>query len=72
MAKKIVTKSRPRPTTWFTLTSERGWRESTVHPFAVEASDSMHLATVILPQGVYDGQVGCRWHMSLQCGFTLP
>ena len=36
------------PRTWFTLTSERGWRESTVHPFAAEESNSLHLATVIL------------------------
>lgn len=43
-----------------------------MHPFAAEESDSLHLATVILPQGVYDGQVGHRWHMSFQCGFTLP
>ena len=46
--KRVLQNPDKGPRTWFTLKSQRGRRESTVHPFAAEESNSLHLATVIL------------------------
>ena len=46
--KRLLQNPDKGPRTWFTLVSERGQRESTVHPCAAEESNSLHLATVIL------------------------
>lgn len=71
--KRLLQKPGKGPRTWFTLTSERGWRGSTVHPFAAEESNSaLGHSDFTTPPKEYTMAREDLGGMSLQCGYTLP